>query len=81
MNTRRMTRTTSTIAPTAPRSPYTRFFLVLISQVSPLYQAVSVFRQLRWRKGAGGKRESFRVRANQCLQSPSLRTGPDPVGA
>ena len=47
----------STVAPAAPTSPYTRLFLVLNSQVSPLYQSVSVLRQLRWTEGADGERE------------------------
>lgn len=79
-NTRRTTRTTSTTAPTAPRSPYTRLFLVLNSQVSPLYHSVSVVRQLKWREGAGREREPSRVRASKFPQSPSLRIDPDPTG-
>ena len=66
VNTSMMTRTISITAPTAPTSPYTRLFLVLNSQVSPLYQSVSVVRQLRWREGADEEREPSRVRASQC---------------
>lgn len=77
-NTRMMTRTIRITAPAAPRSPYTRLFLVLNSQLSPLYQSVSVVRQLRWREGAVEERELFRVRASQCPQPPSLKTSPAP---
>jgi hypothetical protein len=49
-NTRTMTRATSNTAPTAPRSPYTRLFWTPQSQVSPVYQWVSVVRHLRWKR-------------------------------
>lgn len=57
MNIKRTTRTSSTMAPAAPTSPYTRLFLVLNSQVSPLYHSVSVVRQLRQTEEADRERE------------------------
>lgn len=56
-NTKRAVKMISTSEQAAPTSPYTRLFLVLDSQVSPLYHSVSVVRQLRWREGAGEERE------------------------
>lgn len=57
MNIKRTTRMSSIMAPAAPTSPYTRLFLVLNSHVSPLYQSVSVVRQLRGTEGADGEKE------------------------